>query len=322
MSEALNTYSSHPFTSYDGPDKTGLRAEIRVVKGYGRVSEIENSKNGKASNVVFSVDNSKYTSKGWAPNDSKVIKKIKEAQESGEPIHFRLESRRKDNIDRSIPIDELLPKGDMTAARENTFKSLAAVKFEEDTDWTISPHALTRIDEDPSTGGGNSAYDHSLEELQGASQKSSSNSSNYDSGSNYGIESTPFHTRNSNGDVNPGSVAVAAPLNIFNFVAEWNRTHDDVTLSDKKIIAITKAILATSNRLQVDIYDGVLESPDLRFGSHTRARALIFDVTRNYFPITDEIVSSKESLQEWVDSVYSKSLAMWKWSISEIDKLS
>lgn len=319
MSETLKTYSSHPFISYDGPDNKGIRAEIRVVKGYGRVADVEKSDNGKAGNVIFTVDNTKFKSKGWAPEDSNVMKKVRAAMESGEPLHFRLETRRKDNIDRSITMDELLPKGDMTAAREKSFKSLAAVKFEEDSDWTISPHALTRIEEDPSTGGGNSAYDHPLENLQSANR--APNADKPDSGGGYGIESTPFHTLNADGETNPGSIAVSVPLNIFNFVAEWNREHN-VELSEKKIIALTKALLATANKLQVSIYDGKLDKADLRFGSHTRARALVFDVTRNSFPITSDTVSSKESLQEWMDSVHAKALAMWQWSIEEISKIS
>lgn len=317
MSEETKTYSSHPFISHDGPDENGIRAEVRVVTGYGNIKNIEPSANGKASNVVFSVDNTRFDLKGWAPEDSDVMKKVHEAHDNNEPIHFRIETRRKDHVDRSLPMDTVAPKKDMNAARDNIFKSLAAVKLEDDDEWTISKHALTRLEEDPRTSGAHSAYDHSIDELRGSSKAATENRG----GSRHSIESTPFFTRNNNGKVNPGSTAVAVPLNLYNFVSEWNRTHEDVDFSEKQLITITKAMLLTANRLQKDIYDGELEEPDLSLGSHTRARALIFDVIRNFFPITEETVADKKSLQSWVDEVHQKALSMWKWSIDEIEKL-
>lgn len=317
MSEETKTYSSHPFISHDGLDENGIRAEVRVVTGYGNIKDIEPSANGKASNVIFSVENTKYLLKGWAPEDSDVMKKVHKAQENNEPIYFRIETRRKDHVDRSLPMDTVAPKKDMNAARDNIFKSLAAVKLKDDEEWTISKHALTRLEEDPRQGGAHSAYDYSIDELRGSSKPVADNRS----GSRHSIESTPFFTRNNDGEINPGSTAVAVPLNLYNFVAEWNRTHENVDFSEKQLIALTKAMLLTANRLQKDIYNGKLEEPDLALGSHTRARALVFDVTRNFFPITEETVADKKSLQNWADEVYNKALSMWKWSIEEINKI-
>ena len=323
MSEELETRSNPPIIGLDGPDANGVRAEVKILTGYGHVESITPSGNGNSNNVVFVVSNNKYKSSGWVPTNSEVFKKIQEAKESGTPIHYRLENKRKDHVDRSLPMSVIAPPNDMTAAKENIFKSLAAVSTTgESGDWTISDKALTRIDEDPRPGGGYSAYDHSLEELRGANvSPSATSATSTGTWSRHSLEGTPFSTYNSNGDINPGSTAVSVPLNTYNFVAEWVRTHDDVNFTEKQTILVTKAIIITANRLQKDIYDGKLETADLSLGSHTRARALVFDITRNFFPITNETVKDKKSLQSWSDDVHSKALAMWKWSIEEVAKL-
>lgn len=317
MSEGTR-YSAAPFIAFDGPDEKGVRAEVKVIVGYGSVDSIEPSKAGKASKVSFEVDNTKYKVSGWAPVDSEVMKNIEKAQADGVPIHFRVENRRKEHVDRSTPIAEVAPPRDMAAANDNIHKSLAAVRLDESDDWVISPHAVTRIDEDPSRGGLHSAYNHSLDELRGSGSSSSSAPSNNSGGR---LESAPFFTKNSNGEINPGSYAVAVPINTYGFVSDWCKTHEDVTLTERQRMAVVKAIIKTANRLQVEIYDGALETPDLSLNSHTRARALVFETTKYFFPITNEIVESTENLQSWAEKVFEKSLKMWKWSISEVEAL-
>ena len=52
----MNTYSAKPFVSHDGKDENGVRAEVKVVKGYGKVVNIEPSCAGKSFKVSFSVE--------------------------------------------------------------------------------------------------------------------------------------------------------------------------------------------------------------------------------------------------------------------------
>lgn len=321
MSE-VNTYSSSPFISHDGPDEKGNRAEVRVVTGFGHVHDIEPSTNGKSNKVSFSVDNTKFKTSGWAPEDSGIIEKIRTAKENGEPIHFRVEVRRKDHIDRTLPMSEVAPPKDMNAARDNINKSLAAVKFEDDAEWSISKYAVTRIEEDPVTGGLHSAYEHSMEELKQAYRTDNMPPAS-PSHRNNNFENPPFRTLNSSGAINPGSIAVSIPISFYNFVSEWNRTHEDVELTEKHTIVLSKAMLVIANRLQKDIYGGEIEEDADRFalGSHTRARSLVFEVSRNFYPINNDTVSSNANLQKWIENVHSKALSMWKWSINEIEKI-
>lgn len=313
-----NTYSTKPFVSHDGVDEKGVRAEVKVVTGYGNIAKIEASDAGKSFKVSFSVENTKFDPAGWAPDGSNVLDKIKEAEAAGEPLHFRIETRRKPSIDRSVPIAGL---ADLAHAKDNIFKSISAVKAEGDDDWTVSPHAVTNMAEDPAGNGSGLYSANSMPKDQLNSGKAAtSGNANYSNA----FEPAPYVTKMKDGTINPGSMAVAVPLNLIGFVAEWDRDHQgDVTaqVGEKKRVTVAKILLSAANELQIKIFDGSLETPDLGAGSHTRARALLFEVTRSYYPLGSEVVESKESLLEWKKNIVEKSLAMWKWSISEVDTI-
>ena len=306
----MSTWTRRPFVSYDGKDENGTRAEVKVLMGYGNVDTITPSTGaGKANKVEFVVENTKYKSSGWAPIDSNVMEKVLEAQKLDVPIYFRIETRRQKNIDRSTPIDELTT---LAMAKDSIHKSIAAVRINETDEWTVSPHAVTRIDEDPASGNGvYSANDQSKEELAGAGNSKAVQQAN-------GVEAPPYMTYNRDGGLNPGSMAVAVPLNLLSFVAEQNR-EGDLGISEKHQAVLVKAMLQAANKLQVEIYEGKLEKPDLSAGSHTRARALVFEVIRSHYPVSKDLLASKETLKEWHDGIFTKSLAMWKWSITEVE---
>lgn len=305
----VNTYSAKPFVSYDGVDENGVRAEVNVVLGFGHVESVEPSKAGKSFKVSFKVDNSEFLPAGWAPDGSNVLESIRKAEESGDPIHFRLETRRQKHIDRSAPLAEFTS---LAMAKDSIHKSLAAVKFEGDSEWLISPHAVTRLDEDPVSGSGiYSAYDMPA----GTSAPTSASNSSF-----VGFEPAPHVTTLKDGSLNPGSIAVSVPLNILAFLTEWDRTQETLRqVGEKRRVTVAKILLHAANELQLKIFDGELESPDLGAGSHTRARALLFEVTRTYYPLGVDVVADKESLLEWKANIVEKSLAMWKWSMSEVD---
>lgn len=322
------TFSAAPFISYDGPDETGLRAEVRVVLGYGNVIDIEESGNGNSKNIIFKVENTKYKLNGWAPSEEEAIIKIAEdALENREPIHFRIETKRQNKVDRSLPMSVIAPPRDSEKARENTFKSLAALKREDDEEWTISSKALTRLDEDPKSGAANSAYSHSLEDLQAAKQNNSKDarggnaSTGAKTGGFHSVESTPWFSRNNDGSINFGSTAVGIPMTVYVFITNYAK-ENNITISEKHTALLTKAIINSANKIQVEMYEDEekrIEEPDLSLGSHTRARSAIFDVIKLFIPITEEIFENKEALAEWKKSVEDKALGMWKWSVSVVE---
>lgn len=308
-----DTYSGRPLISHDGPDDNNFRAEVKVVMGFGHVDSIEKSAAGKSAKVSFAVENTKFKSAGWAPVDDKVMKLVETAKESGEPIHFRIETRRQDKIPRETPIAELT---DLANAKDSIHKSLAAVKLADDENWTISPFAKTNMAEDPSFGS-KSANDYTLEELR----KLGGNAPTQASGPSYnGLEPPPYVTYNSKGDLNPGSMAVAVPLNIYTFLTEYFK-ENSVEVDDKTKFVVVRAVLDVCNKAQMGIYGDELEAPDLSKGSHTRARALVFESIRIFFPLTEEITTDKAALAQWKTDTLDKVLAMWRWSMKEVSAL-
>lgn len=315
MSEEFYTTASTSLDYVEGDPVE--RAEVFVVQGRGNIKEIIDASSGKSRQIVIDAgkeyNGKPMYSKGWAPTDSEVIKKAEEALSNGESVDFRLETVRNKGVDRSEPIAEL--KKGMDNARKNVMHSVAMIKTTGEDSWTEGIMRTNPKEDKNRTG--RSALDLTDDELSSSGSNSTSSKPVYS-----GLEPQPWNTKNAKGDINPGSTAVSVPLTLYNFVSEWSKKHEEVELSEKQKMVVTKALLSTSNRLQLSIYEGELESPDLSLGSHTRARSLVFNVIETFFPITEEIVSNNENLKNWVNEIHDKSLGMWKWSISEIEKIS
>lgn len=307
------TYSSNPFISHDGPDAEGHRAEVKVVTGLGMISNKKKSDAGKAYNVIFDVDNTQYSSSGWIPSDSGLMDTINEHEENDEPLYFRIETVRKRGVDRHTPITDLTKKG---VANENVFKSLVGIKVNEEDEWSLTTQAKTRPDEDPKSYDGGNANDYSKEELDKLKKPTSNNS--YSSNNN-SFEAPPFKTHNNDGSVNLGSFAVGTPMSMFSYVTDYFRAKDEeITAKEAKTLA--QILLQISNNAQVKMYDGEIDSPDLTAGSHTRARAVMYEVIRFSHPLTKDLVENKELRKTWSKEVLVETLQMWKWSVAVSEK--
>lgn len=307
------TFSAKPFTSSDGLDDAGLRAEVKVVIGYGDIVKVTDSSAGKTKNFEFEVGNTKFNPTGWS-RDKPIHEKIEKARETGEPIHFRIETRRKEGIARDTPIADI---SSLAKAKDFIVKSLAAVKLNDDEVWTISADAVTRLDEDPVRSGGlHSAYSNTPEQL-GASEKTSSSprSNSY--------EPAPYVGRLNSGDINPGSAAIHAPLGFFSYLLEFERD-EGIQIEKDKRKEIAHTLLLIANKLQLDIYSKKLgvelkNGVDLTAGSHNRARFLVFEAIRSFAPITEAVLQEEETFKKWQKTIYSAAYAMWEWAIDEVD---
>ena len=319
----METYSRAPFITYDAIDANGVRAEVRVVTGIGNIIDVEKSSKGKAVNVIFRVENTEYKLNGWTPNDDPVYEVVEKAREANEPIHFRIETRRKENVDRTLTISEIAPPRNSDEARKNTFKSLAAVKLLDDEEWTLSPKIKTRLEEDPVSSSSESPYDMSLEEFTGGKPANAAKRATTPSYNHNNFEAPPYALKNNDGSLNYGSLAIAVPITLYGYILDYERNNPEnvENITEKQRILLTRTLLRANNELQLSVYDGKLEKPALTAGSHTRARAILFEVIRTFYPITMDILSSKESLLEWKNNLVSKGLGVWKWSISEVEKI-
>lgn len=134
------------FTSFDGVDNNGIRAEVNVQVGTGRVKEIvprgKPSPDGTYRNVevVFDPDNPLLKRKVYALLDTTASELYNYAQEAladQRTVTFRIESQRKRGVDRTISFADL-------QHAEQVVRILAAI------DTVMSHEAKTDPAEDPS----------------------------------------------------------------------------------------------------------------------------------------------------------------------------
>lgn len=137
-----------PFTSYDGADARGVRAEVAVQVGEGTVAEIEGL-DGEGRNVQVLIKSShgavRKPIKGWLQRTDPLLAKVVEAKDSGAQVTYRVEAQRKSEVDRSLPIGPLRETVDL--ARENCINIFAGLNG------MLSQEAVTNPAEDPAPGG-------------------------------------------------------------------------------------------------------------------------------------------------------------------------
>lgn len=138
------------FTTHDGADPNGVRAEVRVEAGEGTILKIDDK--AQSSQVSITADGLKLPVTGWVRQDDALYATVKAAQEAGHRVSFRIEVQRKGTVDRSLPIDEVRGKDDMKRSKENTTRILAAItplEGEEKGVFVESREALTNPANDP-----------------------------------------------------------------------------------------------------------------------------------------------------------------------------
>lgn len=314
MTEENSTYSSAPFISHDGEDENGVRAEVKVVTGFGYVKDIEETTTGAAAKVVFKVGNTKWPSSGYVPKSEEVFEKVESAMENETPIHFRIETRRKEHVDRSLPMAEISPPKNADMARENTYKSLAGVRFDDEDEMTLSSKAVTNPNEDPNTGGFYSAVNKTYD-------KPSSAQSAPSSGFHHPVEPNQWVKTLEDGSINPGSLEITAVVSIYGFISEWERSHDEFSSLDENQRAyLTNTMVKIANKMQMEIWDGKLDSPDASLSSAVRARQIMFEVVKTFFPIRNTLFDERKgkkypTVDYWANNVTEKGISMWKWAM-------
>lgn len=312
--------------SHDAPDNDGIRAEVNLIKGYSNIKDIK--KNDKAWQVHFFSRHDKAFPAGWFPvrNNDKFKEIVLDAYENDTPIYYRIEQRRrtKNNntnkvIARDVPIIELtnLP-GNNTANMEltnsNTVRSLVGLSYDNETWFYDENIAVTNPKEDKQSNFAEDNGIHSAFNMEVKNtEKPTANYSNYNKNNDY--EPKVWETLDSHGNLNPGSLAVSVPLNIYSFVvSENNKLADEDKLDADAIDLVAKVLLKISNNVQLTIHDG-LEKPNLGFSTHTRARAIVFSLVQNEMGFTNSMV-----LSEWAKKLQERSIHLWKWSLDIVSK--
>jgi hypothetical protein len=135
-----------PFTSHDGSDSNGVRAEVFVQTGTGTISDVE-GKDGTKANVQVKINAPHLTRpvKGWLAKNDPLFPVVLAALESGREVEYRVESQRKNGVPRETPIADL--RKDTETAAANCINLLAGI------DGTLTKEAVTDPAEDPHAGG-------------------------------------------------------------------------------------------------------------------------------------------------------------------------
>lgn len=328
-----NLWCAAPFVSHAGPDSDGVRQEVLVTKGCGNVTEISDGEH--SVNVTIEVPSLQFPVHGWINkterNSDKLtpaFKIIQDAQSSGNPIDFRIESQRlkknkrtKEKIDSSTPIYELMGADknghhkSMEKTRDNTKKLLVAVGFPGGK--MEFSQALTNPNEDPAGPGGGptSALDNPI-----AQPAQAMPSQPYAPASGGYVERQPWIDRNPNGDVNPGCYGVETELDFIFWISKTARENDvEFDMKHTKILA--KLLTKMADDLQLKIYGGKMKNANRNIGSYTRARWLIKNVIENYLPIDSKILKGKDFLTDWANKVKTRAFELWKESLSDYEAL-
>jgi hypothetical protein len=326
-------YSVRPFVALAGPNGNGYRSEVLVSKGCGTIVAITND-NKKSAQVQISVPVlkkgnlsgwlNKYSDKdGTVPNPMFTL--AQSLLESGEPAEFRIEHQRRpksksDNkpIDPETPIYELMGADEngknknMSMVNENTKKLLTGLA--RPGEQMLYTQDQTDPAEDPNSGGN---YSTSAR-LNKSEEPKAATSPTPQTHANGFFEVQPWNAINPSGEVNPGSYAVDASLDFYFWVKKYAVEHDIQGLDLGKRVRILAAHLTQlADDLQLAVYNGRLDEPDRSIGSYREVRLIIKQVATLLTPLTSEDVASKDAITNWINTVYDRSLELWKWSIEE-----
>jgi hypothetical protein len=130
---------SYVFTSYDGRDAQGNRAEVRVEIGEGIVKEIV--RKDKSAQILIDVEKlTKGPVKAWVGMNTEAFAEAEKALASKEVVSYRIEQFRKSGVERDTPIEEL--RKDMPTASKNTTRVFALFNGK------ASGEGVTNINED------------------------------------------------------------------------------------------------------------------------------------------------------------------------------
>lgn len=144
------------FTTLDGTDGNGIRAEVRVEAGDGKITSIDEDKE-KSAQIFITAEGLKLPVKGWVGKNTELYHAARKAFENGTRISYRIEVQRKPSIDRSLSITEVRGEDDAKKARDNSIRIFAGMRILEGDNantYYESVEAVTNPDEDPKYEGG------------------------------------------------------------------------------------------------------------------------------------------------------------------------
>ena len=307
------SWARKKFISHDGVDENGVRAEVAVFTGYGKIDPYSDDildEDNKNAVVYFTLpENLKHDIHGGLSTKNKQDKFVQllgKIQKEDKFIHYRIESVRRRDQDRSTPFEELAEDGANTL-----YRNLVAVSLDGET-WHWSGAQVTNPAEDKNTDFRHSAFDNPVTPPTPQTPNSS-----YAGTSS--IDPPPYVAVRKDGTVNLSGYGTNIPFNILGFVLR-NMKKSGITPDIEWGQKITERLLNMANFIQTKTYGEELPEADLTLPSHAKIRSVIFEVIETLHPITEDIINDETEETAWVKTVFNTSSKLWLWSIAESEK--
>lgn len=278
------------FVSHDGPDENGVRAEVWVEKGVGKIVELTVPK-GSNARLQIKTEGFDHPQYGWTRIDDPLYPKIVEAYESKADIQYRIESQRKRDIARDLPIAPL--RADMALAKKNTNKIFAALNGEK------TLEAVTNPNEDPAPNGRIPAVDTptpAAAPSQAPAPAQGNNGGNSAPRRTAEVEEEPpWAEFNTDGSINFGSYSMQAAVGAELFVRK-QLVASGANPTPEAVLENAVALLEIADKLQA-YFTGKTRSR--KKGSHTRVRSVVYDTVENFYPLP----VNGQNRQAWTQNV-------------------
>lgn len=250
----------------------GGELELSFASG---IPEKEVKKNG-AVNIKVHPQSADRPLNGYS-NESEVIMRIINLSiEKNKPILLRFEQVRKKDIDPTIPIADL--KRTMDEGRKNTIKRCVGVYDYNNNKWILSTEAQSDPDQDPADVAAviRGAIDVDVDE------------------GTFFQEKKPFIPLTEKFHKNQQVITM------YFFVKEQETKHGFELTEDRRL-EVAKLSLIVANKIQQHI----TKSDYVNYNGyeHTRARAMVFNMTEHFYPLTKDIVESDDKLKDWVANI-------------------
>lgn len=342
----MGTFVEKPFISYDGGSADGgAPAEVMVVRGIGRVSQIESSQSNMSVALVIEADNLKYPVRGYVSPNDPVLKVAEEAKKDNKIVRFRMEISRKPHVDRAASIaslrqDEKTGKISNEKAMENTRKLIIGMSLNDDGSMILSPQHLTNPADDVKYVSLSSAIPADSASAKKPDAPVTNNvlsvggtdgARAINSGTGF-IENRPWLYLNYDNHINPGSYAVSGMTGLYfaitDFLNEKLEAAGDVeTINSNKKLAriLAEDFMKMADAMQVRIYGGkekgALKAPVRTFTSHAVARSIILDLFKaNDSELGEYLADDEEARHNAEKALIQEAQEVWEWAIQNSEK--
>lgn len=288
----MKEWSAKPFISHDAADENGVRAEVLVTKGVGKITELKSS--GNTTQAHFINDKLKHPIVGWINNEDPILESLTVAFENEIPVEFRVEQQRKAKVDRSEPIKTL--RTSMEDAKNNLTKILAGAKvLDGESEFIHSREAVTNPEED--AGSGNGERHSALPKKPNTPVQEVDQPVIRNRSSTFAREEVQWKEYNTDGRLNIGSTTVSASVSAEHVARKALKkafADNPEKITNESVAWMMNQILQIIDGLQAYAY-GNDAMQDRSVQSHVRMRGIVYDTIENYVAFDPTV-----SVKDWV----------------------